>query len=374
MIQRLLYNTIKNQINNGKAIILIGSRQTGKTNLLHELFPREDDVVWLNGDDPSVQKTVDRINTEQWRMMMGNKKILVIDEAQLIPNIGLRMKLVTDYLKDVQLIATGSSAFELANRLNEPLTGRKWEYKLYPLSYKEMVDHHGYMAEYSLIDHRLVYGYYPEVVTSPGDERNVLKTLTDSYLYKDVLTFGGIKKNDKLMMLLQAIAYQLGSQVSYSELAQTVGIDGKTVEAYIGLLEKCYIIFRLPSFSRNLRNELKHSRKIYFYDNGIRNAIISNFMPVSLRTDIGALWENFAISERMKRNEYTRKWCNSFFWRTHQQKEIDYLEECDGQLYAYEFKYNARKAAKEPNDFAKAYPDAQFKEITPNNIDEFLLF
>lgn len=374
MIQRLLYNTIKNQINKGKAIILIGSRQTGKTSLLHELFPHEDEVVWLNGDDPSVQKTVDQINTEQWRMVIGNKKILVIDEAQLIPNIGLRMKLVTDYLKDVQLIATGSSAFELANRLNEPLTGRKWEYKLFPLSYKEMVDHHGYMAEHSLIEHRLVYGYYPEVVTSPGDERNVLKTLTDSYLYKDILTFGGIKKNDKLMMLLQAIAYQLGSQVSYSELAQTVGIDGKTVEAYIDLLEKCYIIFRLPSFSRNLRNELKHSRKIYFYDNGIRNAVISNFMPASLRTDIGALWENFAISERIKRNEYTRKWCNCFFWRTHQQKEIDYLEECDGLLNAYEFKYNARKVAKEPNDFAKAYPDAQFKEITPNNIDEFLLF
>lgn len=374
MIRRILYDSIKNQINNGKAIILIGSRQTGKTSLLHELFPREDDVVWLNGDDPSVQAMVAQINTEQWRMVMGRKKILVIDEAQLIPNIGMRMKLVTDYLKDVQLIATGSSAFELANRLNEPLTGRKREYKLYPLSYKEMVDHHGLIAERSLIDHRLVFGYYPEVVTSPGDERNVLRTLTDSYLYKDILTFGGIKKHDKLMLLLQAIAYQVGSQVSYSELAQTVGIDGKTVETYIDLLEKCYIIFRLPSFSRNLRNELKHSRKIYFYDNGVRNAVIANYSPITQRTDAGALWENFAISERIKHNAYMDFWCNSYFWRTHQQKEIDYLEERDGQLYAYEFKYNARKAAKEPNDFAKAYPDAQFKEITPNNIDEFLLF
>jgi len=373
MIRRFLLDKIKSQLFKGKAIILIGSRQTGKTSLLRELFPVDNDVVWLNGDDPSVQTMVSRINTEQWRVAIGEKKILVIDEAQLIPDIGLRMKLVTDYIKDVQLVATGSSAFELANRLNEPLTGRKWEYKLYPLSYKEMVDHHGIIAEHSLIEHRLIYGYYPEVVTSPGNERDVLRILTDSYLYKDILAFGGIKKHDKLMILLQAIAYQVGSQVSYSELAQTVGIDGKTVETYIDLLEKCYIIFRLPSYSRNLRNELKHSRKIYFYDNGIRNAVLSNFSHISQRTDTGALWENFAISERVKRNSYNKYWCNSYFWRTHQQKEIDYLEEYDGQLYAYEFKYNSRKSAKKPKDFAEAYPDAKFKEITPDNIESFLL-
>ena len=373
MIQRILLEGIRNQLFKGKAIVLIGSRQTGKTSLLHCLFANEDDVVWLNGDDPTVQAMVAQINTEQWRMMMGDKKILVIDEAQLIPNIGMRMKLVTDYLKDVQLVASGSSAFELANRLNEPLTGRKWEYKLFPFSYREMVEHHGLITEHSLIDHRLVFGYYPEVVTSPGNEREVLRTLTDSYLYKDILAFGGIKKHDKLKLLLQAIAYQIGSQVSYSELAQTVGIDGKTVETYIDLLEKCYIIFRLPSFSRNLRNELKHSRKIYFYDTGVRNAVISNFSHITQRTDAGALWENFAIAERMKRNAYMNYWCNNYFWRTHQQKEIDYLEECDGQLYAYEFKYNSRKAAKVPCDFASSYPEAQFKEVTPANIEEFLM-
>ncbi|MCR5039229.1 MAG: ATP-binding protein [Bacteroidales bacterium] len=373
MIQRKLYDRIKNQLFKGKAIILIGSRQTGKTSLLQQLFENNPDVLWLNGDDIGVQGMVSNINTEQWRMLLSNKKVLVIDEAQQIPEIGLRMKLVTDQLKEVQLIASGSSSFELANRLNEPLTGRKVEYKLYPLSYAEMAGHHGLLAEHSLIGHRLVYGYYPEVVTSPGNEKEVLRMLTDSYLYKDVLIFGGIKKSDKIISLLQALAFKVGSQVSYSELSATVGIDGKTVESYIDILEKSYIVFRLPSFSRNLRNELKHSRKIYFYDNGVRNALISNFAPVGQRTDTGALWENFVVSERVKCNEYNRRWCNSYFWRTHKQKEIDYIEECDGRLYAYEFKYNPRKAAVEPKDFAEAYPDALFKEITPSNIEEFIL-
>lgn len=316
---------------------------------------------------------VAQINTDQWRMLVGNKKLLIIDEAQQIDNIGLRMKLVTDQLSDVQLIATGSSAFELANRLNEPLTGRKWEYKIYPLSYGEMVKHHGLISERNLLNHRLVYGYYPEVVTSPGNERDVLRMLTDSYLYKDVLAFGGIKKSNKLTTLLQALAYQVGSQVSYSELSKTVGLDGKTIESYIDILEKSYIIFRMQSFSRNLRNELKHSRKIYFYDNGVRNALISNFNPVQQRTDVGALWENFLVSERIKHNEYSGHWCNRYFWRNHKQKEIDYIEEYDGKLFAYEFKYNPRKTAVVPKDFENAYPNSSFKEITPNNIEEFLL-
>ena len=373
MVPRILSEKIRNQLFKGKAIILFGSRQTGKTSLLHELFPAKDDIVWLNGDDLEVQGIVSQINTAQWRTIMADKKVLVIDEAQMIENIGLRMKLVTDQLKDVQLVATGSSAFELANRLNEPLTGRKWEHHLYPLSFAEMANHNGLIEERSLLNHRLIYGYYPEVVTSPGNERNVLKNLTDSYLYKDILTFGGIKKSNKLTSLLQAIAFQLGSQVSYSELANTVGMDSKTVESYIDLLEKSYIIFRLPSFSRNMRNELKHSRKIYFYDNGVRNAIISNFLPVMSRTDTGALWENFAVSERIKHNEYYDHWCNRYFWRTHKQKEIDYIEEYDGVLHAYEFKYNPRKSTKIPKDFAAAYPDATFKEVTPANIEEFLL-
>ncbi len=351
----------------------MGSRQTGKTSLLHTIFAQREDVVWLNGDDIGVQSTIAQINTDRWRMVIGDKRVLIIDEAQQISDIGLRMKLVTDQIKDVQLIATGSSSFELANRLNEPLTGRKWEYRLYPLSFAEMVRHHGLISERNLLEHRLIYGYYPEVVTSPGDEQKVLESLTDSYLYKDVLAFGGVKKSSKLTLLLQALAFQVGSQISYSELSRTVGIDAKTVETYIDILEKAYIVFRLSSFSRNLRTELKHSKKVYFYDNGVRNAVISNFSPLQQRTDIGALWENFVISERLKRNEYKRHFCNRYFWRTHSQKEIDYIEEYDGKLHTYEFKYNPRKAASLPKDFGATYPECTFSEITPSNMEEFLL-
>lgn len=373
MIQRILKEQIKSQMFKGKAIVLMGSRQTGKTSLLVEIFPSEQDALWLSGDDVDVQGMMENMTAQRMRMLLGDRKAIVIDEAQRIKDIGLRMKVITDQMKDVQLVATGSSAFELANRLNEPLTGRKWEYQLYPLSFAEMVAHHGLLTEKRLLTHRLVYGYYPEVVTSIGNERNVLKMLADSYMYKDVLAMGNIKKSDKLLTLLQAIAFQVGDQVSYSELASIVGIDVKTVESYIDVLEKCYIIFRLPSLSRNLRNELKNNRKIYFYDNGIRNALISNFSQMELRTDSGALWENFAISERIKFTAYNQLWCNRYFWRTHEQKEIDYVEDSDGNLSAFEFKYNPKKKVTVPKHFAEAYPDARFKVITPDNFEEFVL-
>lgn len=373
MIQRVLKKQIKDQMFSGKAIILLGSRQTGKTSLLEDVFPSEKGVLWLSGDDVDVQSMMETMTAQRMRTLLGDRKIVVIDEAQRIKDIGLRMKVVTDQMKNVQLIATGSSAFELANRLNEPLTGRKWEYQLYPLSFGEMVAHHGLLTEKRLLSHRLVYGYYPEVVTSVGKERDVLKMLSDSYMYKDVLALGSIKKSDKLQTLLQAIAFQVGDQVSYSELASTVGIDVKTVESYIDVLEKCYIIFRLPSLSRNLRNELKNNRKIYFYDNGIRNALISNFSPIELRTDTGALWENFAISERIKFTSYGHLWCNRYFWRTHEQKEIDYVEDRDGQLSAFEFKYSPKKKVVVPKHFAVAYPTATFKVVTPDNFEEFVL-
>jgi len=373
MIQRILKGQIKNLMFKGKAIVLMGGRQTGKTSLLAEIFPSELDSLWLSGDDVDLQSMMENMTAQRMRMLLGDRKVIVIDEAQRVKDIGLRMKVITDQMKDVQLVATGSSAFELANRLNEPLTGRKWEYQLYPLSFAEMVAHHGLLTEKRLLTHRLIYGYYPEVVTSTGNERNVLKMLADSCMYKDVLAMGNIKKSDKLLTLLQAIAFQVGDQVSYSELASTVGIDVKTVESYIDVLEKCYIIFRLPSLSRNLRNELKNNRKIYFYDNGIRNALISNFSQMELRTDSGALWENFAISERIKFTAYNQLWCNKYFWRTYEQKEIDYVEDSDGILSAFEFKYSPKKKVTVPKHFAEAYPEAKFKVITPDNFEEFVL-
>lgn len=373
MIKRIIDNKIKEKLFKGKAILLIGSRQIGKTTSLKEIFSSDDNVLWLSGDDPDTQSFFENVTSERLKVLFGKKNIIIIDEAQRINNIGLKLKLITDNIKDLQLVATGSSAFELADKTKESLTGRKWEYQMFPLSFQEMVEHHGFITEKRLLPHRLVYGYYPEVITNPGDEKQILKSLSDSYLYKDILTLDYIKKSDKLIKLLQALAYQIGSQVSYNELSQIVGIDAKTIEKYIQILEKCYIIFRLNSFSRNLRNELTTSRKIYFYDNGIRNAIISNFMQIESRTDIGVLWENFLISERIKFTEYNNHWCNKYFWRTKNQQEIDYLEEYDGKLHAYEFKWNENAKVKFPKTFVDAYPDTELHTITPKNIEDFLI-
>jgi predicted AAA+ superfamily ATPase len=320
-----------------------------------------------------VQSLFENISATRLKAIFGDKTFVVIDEAQRINDIGLRLKLITDEMPEIQLIATGSSSFELANRVNEPLTGRKWEYKMYPLSFAEMVAHHGLLTEKRMIPHRLIYGSYPEVVNNQGNEREILKQLSDSYLYKDILMWEQIKKPDKIIKLLQALAFQLGSQVSYSELGQICGIDSKTVEKYIILLEQTFVIFRLGSFSRNLRNELKNSKKIYFYDNGIRNAIIANFAQIENRTDVGALWENYLIAERVKKNDYTNQWKNQWFWRTKEQKEIDYVEEGDGVIETFEFKWNNTAKAKTPKQFLESYPNSTYSVIHKDNIEDFLL-
>ncbi len=369
----MLEKNIKDKLHKGKAIILTGARQVGKTTLLKDLFGNKDDSVWLNGDEPDVQIFFENISGTRLKAVFGNKRVVIIDEAQKIADVGSRLKLITDEIKNVQLIATGSSSFDLANKVNEPLTGRKWEYKMFPLSFAEMVNHHGLLEEQRMIPHRLVYGYYPEIVTHPGEEKELLKQLSDSYLYKDILMWEQIQKPDGLLKLLQALAYQVGSQVSYNELGQMCRLDSKTVEKYIILLEQIFVIFRLNSFSRNLRNELKFSKKIYFYDNGIRNSLINNFSQPENRQDTGALWENFLVSERMKHLHYTNRWSNCWFWRTKEQKEIDYIEEVDGELTACEFKWSPERKVKEPKQFLAAYPDARFKVIHRENADEFLL-
>ena len=373
MIERTLYKTIENKLFDGKVIVLVGARQVGKTTLLKQLFRQKEGVLWLNGDELQVQNLFSNASADRLLSEFGDNKIVILDEAQRIENIGLRLKLIADSDSDIQVIATGSSAFELANKVNEPLTGRKWEYQLFPLSFGEMVAHHGKLKEMRMLPRRLVYGYYPEVVMNDGNEVEILKLLTDAYLYKDILSWESIKHPDKLQTLLRALAYQVGSQVSYNELSQMSSMDSKTVERYITLLEQCYIIFRLPSFSRNLRHELKASRKIYFYDNGIRNALIADYRAPEVRQDIGALWENFVIAERMKSNEYYHRWVNRYFWRTKQQQEIDYLEESEGKLYAYEMKWNPRAKASITKTFTEAYPNSEFQVITPDNISDFLL-
>ncbi|MEI7677435.1 MAG: ATP-binding protein, partial [Bacteroidales bacterium] len=356
MIERLLGKEIDKNLFKGKAILIFGARQVGKSSLLKQKFIDNEDVLWLEGDNFETQTIFENFSLSIAKSIIGNKKIIIIDEAQNILNIGVKLKIITDQLKDIQIIATGSSSFDLANKINEPLTGRKWEYTLYPISFAEMLQHHGFWEEKQQLNNRLVFGYYPEVVTHPNEATTLLKSLTNSYLYKDVLHWENIKKSDRIVKLLQAIAFQVGSQVSYTELGNFCGLDNKTVEKYISLLEQAFVIFRLSSFSRNLRNELKFSKKIYFFDNGIRNALIANYNPVELRSDTVVLWENFIISERIKKLNYSHGYANQWFWRTQAQKEIDYIEEFDGQLYAYEFKWNTKKTTKIPTDFAKAYP------------------
>jgi len=270
----------------------------------------------LNADNFEVQTLFETPSSSRFKAIIKNHKVVIIDEAQSIKDIGLKLKIITDELKEVQLIATGSSSFDLSNALNEPLTGRKFEYQMYPISFEEMAGHHGLLEELNQLKHRMVYGYYPDVVINQGEEKDILKLLADSYLFKDILIWNKIKKSDKIIKLLQALAFQMGNQVSYNELGKIVGLNSETVESYILLLEKSFIIYRLGTFSRNLRTELKKTRKIYFIDNGIRNAVIGNYNPLELRNDKGALWENFIIGERKKYLAHYNIYVNSYFWRT----------------------------------------------------------
>ncbi len=357
----------------GKVLILLGARQTGKTTLLKMMMPEGPDTVWLNADEPEVRTLFGNFGSTQFGYLMGGRKVLVIDEAQRIEDIGIKLKLIIDQYPETMIIVSGSSSIDLANSINEPLTGRKIELRLFPLSFREMVNHHGWMKEKQLLPYRLIYGYYPEIVTKPEEARRYLMEITESYLFKDLLRYEGIHKPGKLMKLIQALALQLGKEVSYLELSRMVELDKETVEKYIGLLEQAFIVFRLPAFSRNHRKELKRGRKIYFYDVGIRNAVLSNFAPLELRQDTGGLWENFLISERMKVLNYNDIYANTYFWRTQDQQEIDYIEERDGMLHACEFKWKPKPAYKFSKSFTEAYPYHRLNVINRENFEEFLL-
>jgi len=371
MYLRYLEKIIKKRIGSGKAIVLIGPRQVGKTTLIETVLKNKDYIL-LDGDDPKTRTLLSEPNTEQIRSIIGRYKYVFIDEAQRINGIGLTMKIITDRFKDIQLFTSGSSSFDLSNQINEPLTGRKWEYQLFPVSWDEYEEHHGYLYAEQQLENRLLYGLYPDVLNNPEDEISVLKNLVNSYLYKDILSFANIQKPEILEKIVQALALQVGSEVSYSELAQTVNADKNTVSKYIDILQKGYIIFKLGGFSRNLRNEIKTNKKIYFYDNGIRNMIIGNFNPLELRTDKGALWENFLIAERIKQIEYKQSLAHIYFWRTKQQQEVDFVEENSGKIYGYEFKWNNKKKVKLPKTFIKTY-NAESKVIDRDNFREFVI-
>ncbi len=374
MINRELLNILQDRLFKQKAIIITGPRQAGKTTLIRLLLNQiNQPFVWFNADEPNVPGLFSSIASYELKNLIGKNKIMVIDEAQRIKGIGLTLKLIVDSIPDVQVIATGSSSFDLIDEINEPLTGRKFEYQLYPFSFSELSKEYGIIEEKRLMNHRLVFGSYPDVANNPDDAVETLNWLADSYLYKDLFRIESIKKPDLIIKLLQLLSYQVGNEVSYNELAQNLVSDPKTVEKYIGLLEKTFVIFRLQALSRNLRNEIKKTRKIYFYDNGIRNAIINNFNPVHTRQDVGVLWENYLISERIKLAAYQRIHSNRFFWRTKLQQEIDYIEERAGKMWAFEFRYNPSKTANLSKTFINAYPEHDFKIINSDNYHEFLL-
>lgn len=375
MIKRDLLSSVISSCFQGKIILILGARQVGKTTLLKEVVKKLDEPsVWLNADEADVLEAFSNAgtSTQLLQLVGANSKLVIIDEAQQIPDIGRKLKLLYDTYPHIQIIATGSSSFELQNNMSEALTGRKKTFYLYPISYKETVNNSSALEAKRMLDTRLIYGLYPEVVNNPGNEKEILIEIANSYLYKDILQIEGIRKPAHIENLLKALAFQAGNEVSYTELSRIVGnIDAATVEKYLDLLEKSFVIFKLSALSRNLRNEIKKGKKYYFYDNGIRNVLISNFSIPEMRMDKGALWENFLISERLKNNHYNKRYVNSYFWRTHDKAEIDYIEEEDGTLNAYEIKWKDKKVSF-PNSFREAYPNHSTNVVNQSNFDEFV--
>lgn len=373
-IKRTIQKNIENNLFEGKIIVIYGARQVGKTTLLKNLQKKYSDKeqLYFNCDEPDIRSLFINISSTELQSKFGKAEIIFIDEAQRVKNIGLTLKLAIDSMPEKQFIVTGSSSFDLANEINEPLTGRKYEFYLYPFSLEELKNYYTPLEHERLLKNYLNFGLFPDVIMQAHKAEQIISSLVRGTLYKDVLSHKYLKHADLLEKLLKALAFQIGNEVSYNELAVTLQTTKETVERYINLLEQSFIIFRLSPFSRNLRTELKKMRKIYFYDLGIRNAIINAFGSIDLRNDIGALWENFLIVERMKFLHNNMQFPNRHFWRTHAQAEIDYIEEKNLKLNAYEFKWNKNKKTKVPKTFKDNYPDASFTLINPLNYQEFI--
>lgn len=367
MIRRIVTSSILADYRRRKVIVLLGARQVGKTTLLLELQKGKKRILSLNCDNVDDVMFLEGKTATELKHLLSPYELVFIDEVQRVKNIGLTLKMIADLKLETQVVVTGSSSLSMADEINEPATGRLIEYNLFPFSLPEVAGSTSEREENRLLESRMVYGLYPEVVMEPGDAKRTLMTLTNNYLYKDLFAYKGMKKPELIQKLVRALALQLGCEISYNELSNLLGVDKSTVENYINLLEKCFVVFRLDSFSRNLRNEIKKGKKIYFYDNGIRNAVLSNFAPLELRNDVGALWENLMVSERVKRNSYSGNFAQLFFWRTHEQQEIDLIEEQDGVLHTFEFKWNDKAKSSQPKAFAGTYPNSTYEVITPEN-------
>ncbi len=373
IIKRKIQDNIEKALFKGKVVIIYGARQVGKTTLVKEIVEKfGDDSSFYSCDEIDIRQALTDKTSTELRDFLGDKKLIIIDEAQRVKNIGITLKLLVDNFPKMQIIATGSSSFDLSNEISETLTGRKDEFYLYPFSIEELSQKYSKIEINRLLEKRMIYGMYPEAVRGGEDVVKNLKSLAQSYVYKDVLQYQNIKNPEVLVKLLQALALQIGNEVSYNELASLTGLDKNTVSNYIQILEKAFIIFRLSPFSRNLRKELKKMRKIYFYDTGIRNALISNFNSLDIRQDAGVLWENFIVSERIKCNNNNFIDTNNYFWRTWDQKEIDLIEEREGKLFGYEFKWNDKKI-KPPKDWLETYDNASFEVINRDNYLDFVV-
>lgn len=355
-----------------KAVVLIGARQVGKTTMVHQLIQQsKQKALYLNADEADVRNSLSQATITQLKDIIANHKLLVIDEVQRIDNAGLLLKRIVDNFKQVQLIATGSSALEIADKIFEPLTGRHINMHLYPFSLKELYENEGKLIINQNLPFHLVHGFYPEICTNRIDAELLLKNLASQYLYKDVLVWKDIRKPELLDKLLQLLAHQMGSEVSLNELATQLKVKTETIDSYIDLLEKAFVVFRLSSYATNERKEVTKMKKVYFWDNGIRNSIINDFRPIQARQDVGALFENMMIADRQKINEWKNSNSKPYFWRTLQQQEIDYIEKSASVLKGFEFKYSKTQKTKITKAFFNAYPDALATIITPDEIKEF---
>lgn len=376
-IHRAILKQFETKVLPNKVLLLLGARRVGKTELIKKYLEKisKEDYLQLNGEDVEDANLLKVRSVSNYKRLLANTQLLVIDEAQNIPEIGLILKLIVDSIEGIKIIATGSSVFDLSNKLGEPLVGRKNTIYLFPLAQMEFSKHENHKETISKLQERLLFGSYPELEQYPdwNDKISYIKEIINSYLLKDILIFEGIKQADKILDLLKLIAFQVGQEVSLQELARQLGISKNTVESYLDLLSKVFVIYKITGFSRNLRKEITKSNRWYFYDNGIRNGIINNFTLLENRTDIGALWENYLASERIKYQNYTQKSISNYFWRTYDQQELDWLEEQNGKLNGFEFKWNERRKSKIPTAFAKAYPEATFEVINKENYLDFIM-